>query len=262
MFNRYILIKKLIGNLKRALNLRNQGVGFDAFQSWMEEAKLTVTEDQFNKLSRYISLLKAKNQTLNLTRIVSEQEVWIKHIFDSVIAAKFFDLKPGMKVIDLGTGGGLPGIPLAILFPSIQFILADSVQKKITAVDEFIYQLALKNVQTICARAEDLGQNLDHRETYDAILTRAVAPLRILMELTLPLVHPYGNLFAYKGPDYIAELMHAKNALTKLKAEQPTVFNYSLPNQMGERTIIQVTKKFLTPETYPRRPGIPEKRPL
>jgi 16S rRNA (guanine527-N7)-methyltransferase len=167
-----------------------------------------------------------------------------------------------MQVMDVGTGGGLPGIPLAILFPSINFTLVDSVQKKITAVEEFAHELNLKNVRCIAERAETLGHDEAHRDQYDLVLTRALAPLRILIELTVPLIHLYGYVIAYKGPEYISELSQSQNAIAKLYAESPRVFQYSLPADMGNRTIIRITKKRVTPDVYPRRDGVPAKRPL
>ena len=199
---------------------------------------------------------------LNLTRIIDNQDVWIKHILDSLIAAPLFKVEPGMKVMDIGTGGGLPGIPLAILFPSVEFVLVDSTQKKIEAVREFAHELNLKNVQCIAERAEVLGQSPSHRNQYDLVLSRALAPLRVLIELTVPLIHLYGNVIAYKGPEYISELATSQNSITKLKAESPRVFQYSLPEGIGNRTLIQITKKHVTPDLYPRRDGMPAKRPL
>jgi len=186
----------------------------------------------------------------------------VKHIFDSLTPIRFLKLKKGMYIMDLGTGGGIPGIPIAILYPSINFVLVDSVQKKVDAVREFADELKLRNVKVINARAEELGRNPVHRNEYDIVLARALAPLPILVEYCVPLIHLYGYVIAYKGPDYIEELSMAKNAITKLKAERPKIFHYKLPNKMGERSIIQITKKQVTPEIYPRRVGVPKKNPL
>lgn len=228
----------------------------------MEEAGLAITDSQFKKLSKYVDLLKDKNEELNLTSIVDSKDVWIKHILDSLMAAPFFKVEPGMKVMDIGTGGGLPGIPLAILFPSVEFTLVDSTQKKIEAVREFAHELNLNNVQCIAERAETLGQDIKHRDQYDLVLSRALAPLRILIELTVPLIHLYGHVVAYKGPEYISELAASQNAIIKLKAESPRILQYTLPEGMGNRTIALITKKHVTPDLYPRRDGMPNKRPL
>jgi len=250
------LIKDLAAALKGMLHFQQ------SFEKWLDDAGLDITDSQFKKLSQYVDLLKNKNEELNLTAITDTKQIWIKHILDSLMAVPFFEVKPGLQVADIGTGGGLPGIPLAILFPSISFTLVDSVQKKITAVEEFVHELNLKNVRCIAERAETLGHGESHRDQYDIVLTRALAPLRVLIELTVPLIHLYGYVIAYKGPEYISELSASQNAITKLHAESPRVFQYSLPENMGERTIIRITKKRVTPDVYPRRDGVPAKRPL
>lgn len=250
------LIKDFASAMKEMLKFQQ------SFEEWLDNAGLDITDSQFKKLAQYVDLLKKKNEELNLTAITDGKQIWIKHILDSLMAIPFFNAKPGIQVADIGTGGGLPGIPLAILFPSINFTLVDSVQKKITAVEEFAHELNLKNIRCISQRAETLGHDPDHRDQYDIVLTRALAPLRVLIELTVPLIHLYGNVIAYKGPEYISELSVSQNAIIKLHAESPRVFQYSLPEDMGERTIIRITKKRVTPDVYPRRDGIPSKRPL
>lgn len=232
------------------------------FEKWMNDSGMGITDAQFDKLSKYLDLLKAKNNNLNLTKILDSREMWIKHILDSLIAVPFFDLKPGYKVLDIGTGGGLPGIPLAILFPSVSFTLIDATQKKIAAVQEFAKELNLNNVICLPVRAEVLGHDSSHRNQYDLVLTRALAPLRVLIELTIPLMRLYGNSVSYKGPEYISEIAVSQNAISKLKCESPRIFQYSLPEGMGNRTIIQITKKHVTPDVYPRRDGVPFKNPL
>ena len=255
MFNRSLLLQNFTDTLKEMLKMHR------SFNQWMEEVGVDLTDDQFNKLSNYLQLLKAKNEVLNLTRITDSHEAWIKHILDSLMAAPFFN-KPGMQVIDIGTGGGMPGIPLAILFPSAQFTLVDATEKKMVAVSEFVHELNLKNIRCLTSRIENLGHSTEHREEYDLVLARALAPLRVLVELAVPLIHPYGNLIAYKGAEYLSELAQSKTAIETLKAESPRVFHYSLPEDMGQRALIQVTKKTVTDMKYPRRDGVPASKPL
>jgi len=254
-FERRRLIESLTSTLKGMLAMHA------SFKTWMQDVGVEITEQQFNKLSKYLLLLKDKNEELNLTRITDNREVWIKHILDSLMAAPFFD-KPGLKVADIGTGGGLPGIPLAILFPSAQFTLIDSTEKKVAAVAEFAEALGLRNVHVIAGRVETLAHTSGYREDFDLVLARALAPLRVLVELAIPLIHPYGHVIAYKGPEYISELSQAKNAVDKLRCESPRIFQYTLPEGMGDRTLLSLTKKTVTNEKYPRRDGIPSKRPL
>ncbi len=263
MYHKQYLLRRLTGSLGKILNLAIDKMSpFQVFENYLEREGVKINEKKFDKINRFVELLIEKNKTLNLTSIVSEEEVWVKHIFDSLIPIRFLKLKKDMHIMDLGTGGGMPGIPIAILYPSINFILVDSVEKKVDAVREFADELKLRNVKVINARAEELGRDPVHRNEYDIVLARALAPLPILAEYCVPLIHLYGYVIAYKGPDYIEELSRAKNAITKLKAERPKVFHYKLPNKMGERTIIQITKKQVTPEAYPRRVGVPKKNPL
>lgn len=254
-FERRRLIESLAGTLRGMLAMH------ESFKGWMEEVGVSMTEEQFSKLAKYLQLLKEKNEELNLTRITDNREAWIKHILDSLMAAPFFE-KPGMRVVDIGTGGGLPGIPLAIMFPSAKFTLIDSTEKKMAAVAEFCHKLNLPNVHCIAGRIEALAHEPGHREDYDLALARAVAPLRTLLELAIPLIHPYGYVVTYKGPEYISELALAGNTIEKLRCEAPRVFRYSLPEEMGERTLLRFTKKTVTSDIYPRRDGIPTKRPL
>jgi len=223
---------------------------------------ISVPEIPFRMLEEFVRILHDKNEEVNLTAITDEREIWIKHILDSISPASFIRFKPKNKWIDIGTGGGLPGIPLAILFPHTEFVLMDSVQKKAEAVGGFIRHLGLGNATVICERAETLGQDPGHREQYDGVLARAVASLHVLVELGVPLIHPYGSVVCYKGPDYLMELTAARTAIQKLKAELPKIYHYSLPEDMGNRLILEISKKDTTPAIYPRRPGIPNKKPL
>lgn len=254
-FERRRLVESLASTLKSMLEMHA------SFRTWMQDVGVSITEEQFDKLAKYLQLLKAKNEELNLTRITDNREAWIKHILDSLMTAPFFD-KPGMRVADIGTGGGMPGIPLAILFPSAKFTLVDSTQKKVEALEGFVRELNLRNVGCVAARIENFAHMDAHREDYDLVLARALAPLRVLVELAVPLIHPYGYVVAYKGPEYIQELSLAKNALSKLHTEAPRVFHYSLPEGMGDRTLLRMTKKDPSPAGYPRRDGVPTKNPL
>lgn len=254
-YERRGLIESLTNVLKGMLKMHTD------FKDWMEGVGIDIGEEQFAKLAKYLQLLQAKNEAVNLTRITDGREAWIKHILDSLIAAPFFN-KPGMRAIDIGTGGGLPGIPLAILFPDCRFVLLDATEKKVAAVADFCRELDLRNVDCIAGRIEVVGREPGYREDFDIVLARAVAPLRTLIEYAIPLIHPYGTVIAYKGPEYISELSLASNAVEKLRCEPPRVYHYSLPEGMGERTLLTLTKKTVTSDTYPRRDGVPSSKPL
>lgn len=263
MSHKQYLYRRLTTTLGNVLNVAvDRMTPFQVFKSFFAKEGFKITEKQFDKLSRFVELLIAKNEQLNLTSITSEEEVWIKHIFDSLIPIRFLKLEKVKLVMDLGTGGGIPGIPLAILHPSIEFVLVDSIQKKVDAIREFVTALRLKNVKVVCARAEELGQNPDYRDQFDVVLSRALAALPILIEYSVPLIHLYGIVGAYKGPDYVDELSRSTKAIIKLKAEQPMISHYNLPGGMGQRSFIRITKKQVTPHYYPRRVGVPKKDPL
>lgn len=223
---------------------------------------LSLTDPLCERLEHFMDLLLERNQALNLLAPVDRHTLRIKHILDSLEAVRYLELKPGMKVLDLGTGGGLPGIPLAIVFPEVQFTLLDATAKKMEAVDDFVRGLGLKNVRTLNGRAEELAHDPAYREDFDRVVSRAVAPLRVLLELAMPFVHLNGKFVAYKGPEYINEVIQSRTALASLQAEPPQIKLYSLPEGMGERVCLIFSKKFQTPAHYPRHDGMPAKRPL
>ena len=223
---------------------------------------LHLIDSQFEKLAEFVQLLHQKNEELNLTAIRDIKEIWIKHVIDSLAPISLISEKKGARVLDLGTGGGLPGIPLAICLPNVAFTLMDSTNKKIEAVAEFAKKLGLKNVLCIHDRAEHAAHLPSMREQYDFVVSRAVAPLKVLAELTIPFICPYGKVLSYKSQDVLQELAEARTAIVKLKAEPPRISYYELPEQMGQRSLIILTKKWPTPDTYPRREGLPSKKPL
>ncbi|MFH1012834.1 MAG: 16S rRNA (guanine(527)-N(7))-methyltransferase RsmG [Candidatus Peregrinibacteria bacterium] len=233
-----------------------------AIQKLGDQIHLSLVDEVCEKLEQFLDLLIKKNQELNLTAEMDRPAMRVKHIIDSLMVARFLEVRPGMMILDLGTGGGLPGIPLAILFPEANFVLMDATEKKMAAVQEFITELALPNAKVVTGRAEELAHNSDFREEFDRVLARAVAPLRVLVELAYPFVHLNGKFIAYKGPDYVNELANSGHAFEALHAESPQVKPYSLPNGMGERAFIIVPKLHQTPPHYPRRDGMPAKRPL
>ena len=166
------------------------------------------------------------------------------------------------KIIDVGTGAGFPGLPLAITNEKLNVTLSDSLGKRIDFLKYVVKELGLKNVDIVEGRAEDLGQNEEFREKFDFSVARAVSKLPVLLEYTLPFVKTGGFFIAYKGPDYILELEKASQALTKLGGEVFLIKNFKIKEMEIERNIIIFKKTINTPRIYPRRPGAPLKKPL
>ena len=212
-------------------------------------------ERALDRFELYQRLLLEWNEKMNLTAITDPVEVAQKHFADSLAALPY--LQPGAKVIDVGTGAGFPGVPLLILRPELQLTLADSLQKRLTFLETLLRELGL-HAQLVHGRAEDLGQNRLYREQFDAALSRAVAGLPVLLELTTPFVKVGGAAIAYKG-DAAEELEKAKSAAFLLHVQLRQV---ELASDLGKRCLIFADKKAPTPKAYPRKAGTPNRKPL
>ena len=227
-----------------------------------KNAGITLSKSQIQQLEKFADLMEAKNKVLNLTSIRDPKEFRIKQILNSLMLGKFIPLESFKSVADLGTGGGFPGIPLAIAYPETQFFLVDSVQKKIRAVQEFAEQLGLKNVKALSERIEVLGQDLDYRQRFDLVTAQALAPLPVLLELAVPLVRVGGLFVAMKGPNYPEELALSKGAIRSLVIGEPKIESYELPEGSGSRHLLVFHKTKSTPPQYPRKTGVPGMDPL
>lgn len=203
----------------------------------------------------YHRLLAEWNERMNLTAITDPVAVAEKHFADSLAALPY--LKPAMRVIDVGTGAGFPGVPLLIMEPGLDLTLADSLNKRLTFLDALLKELGL-TAALVHGRAEDLGQNKLYREKYDAALSRAVANLPVLLELTTPFVKVGGSAIAYKG-DGAEELESARSAAFLLHVKLRSV---DLASNLGKRCLIFADKTAPTPKAYPRKAGTPSKKPL
>ena len=212
-------------------------------------------EKALDRFEIYQRLLAEWNEKMNLTAITDPVEVAEKHFADSLAALPY--LKPGMKVIDVGTGAGFPGVPLLIMMPELQMTLADSLQKRLTFLEALLQELGLK-AALVHGRAEDLGQNKLYRERFDAATSRAVASLPVLLELTTPFVKVGGTAVAYKG-DAAEELKNARSAAFLLHVQLRQV---ELESNLGKRCLIFADKTAPTPKQYPRKAGTPNKKPL
>ncbi|MCL2694776.1 MAG: 16S rRNA (guanine(527)-N(7))-methyltransferase RsmG [Clostridiales bacterium] len=214
-----------------------------------------LTGEQCDKFVAYIRLLIEWNQKINLTAITEPEAIATKHFLDSLAALPY--LKEGATVVDVGTGAGFPGVPLLITRPDLQLTLMDSLQKRVKFLETLCAELGLA-ATCLHLRAEDMGRDAKYRERFDAALTRAVAPLPVLLELTLPLVRVGGQSICYKGETF-AELPLAQNAAFILGG---TLSQVAVPADYGVRNLIICTKKTPTPSAYPRKAGLPAKKPL
>jgi 16S rRNA (guanine527-N7)-methyltransferase len=211
----------------------------------------------------YAALLLRANQRLNLTRVTEPYEVALLHLVDAVAPITLLDTSGATSAIDLGSGGGIPGIPLAIARPEIRWILVDSVQRKAAILREFVETLGLANVSVLADRIETMGQSPLHRERHDFVAARACAPLPVLAELSMPLLAIEGMLVAWKGPltEQDEEIRRGRAALEQLGGSLDVV-RPAGPAVLGGHTIVIASKRKPTPDRYPRRPGVPSRRPL
>lgn len=214
-------------------------------------------------LERYVALLLEANARLNLTRVVEPDDVARLHLLDSLAALPLLDAAAPSRAIDLGSGGGVPAIPLAIARPEISWILVESVGKKAAALRSFVAALSVPNVEVVAERAETLGRLPAFREAFELATARACAALPVLAELALPLLRPGGELIAWKGPlaDDDAEVRRGRVAIGQLGAGKLRIVPSGRP-ELGGHTFVVVAKVAPTPARFPRRPGEPGKRPL
>lgn len=224
--------------------------------------QVELSAEMVEKFSTFYRLLLSWNEKMNLTAITEPEDVAVKHFIDSLTCFSVISLPRGAAVIDIGTGAGFPGIPLKIIRPDLQLTLVDSLQKRVAFLTEAGRELAFSSFTPIHGRAEELGQDKQHRERYDLVVSRAVAALPLLAELCLPFAKVGGNFLAMKGPDGKKELLAAQNALAILGGGEGQLHSISLPVSGDKRTLIVIPKNKPIPRAYPRRPGIPQKKPL
>ena len=222
-------------------------------QEFLEElAKLGInlTNDQIDKLARFYQLLVTWNEKINLTTIIKEEEVYLKHFYDSLTLIKVVDLRQPLTILDVGTGAGFPGIVLKIVFPNLKITLLDSLTKRINYLNEIIKELDLHDIETVCSRCEEYTKI--NREKYDLVVARAVSHLKILSEMIIPTVKVNGYFVAMKA-NLNDELEKTIPMLKKLNSELKEIKEFSLPIENSKRTLVVIKKNAKTALLYPRK---------
>lgn len=227
---------------------------------FLEELKklgILLTPKQEQDLETYYKLLISYNNNVNLTAITKEEDVYLKHFYDSLTLFKGIDLKENLKICDLGTGAGFPGLVLKIVFPNLSITLVDSLEKRIKFLDLVIKELELKNIKTVHSRIEEFKET----EAFDVVVSRAVSKINILLELGCKLPKVNG-LFVFMKGNILEELKSAKNALKVLNYSLEKIINFKLPIEESERNIVILKHTSPTSNKYPRQFSIIKKKPL
>ena len=224
-------------------------MNIEEFIKEIKKLNIEVTEQNLKDLEKYKDLLIEYNKKFNLTAIKTEEEIYLKHFYDSLTLTKGLSLEGNLKLLDIGTGAGFPGLVLKIFYPNLEITLLDSNNKKITFLETVIKELNLKNITCIHNRAESLPDN--YREYFDIITSRAVAHLRILSELSIPYLKVGGKLIAMKGISD-EEIKESKEILNRLDSSIANVITFNLPIENSNRSLVIIEKKKETNKLYPR----------
>ena len=198
------------------------------------------------------------NKSVNLTAVKDREEFIQKHFIDSLLCAGSLEFTEASSICDVGTGGGFPGVPLAVVFPEKNFVLMDSLDKRVRIVRQICEELGINNVEVVHGRAEDLARKEEYRDSFDVCVSRAVANMRVLCEYCMPFVKPEGSFIAYKGPDCEEEVREASKAISLLGGQTARIETLE---HLGH-CLVYVTKRTATPKAYPRKAGTPAKKPL
>lgn len=228
---------------------------------------IEISDDQINCFEKYYELLIEKNKVMNLTAITDKEDVIVKHFIDSIalipyLTDKGININNKLKIIDIGTGAGFPGLPLKIMMPDVKFTLLDSLNKRVSFLNEVIDELKLKDIEALHGRAEDYASDNKYREKYDICVSRAVANLSTLSEYCIPFVKEDGFFISYKAGESEEEINNSKNAIKILGGKINKVEEFVLPGTDASRVFVFIRKLELTDKKYPRKAGVPAKKPL
>ncbi|WP_346940508.1 16S rRNA (guanine(527)-N(7))-methyltransferase RsmG [uncultured Clostridium sp.] len=235
---------------------------FDMLKEACENEGLVFDATMYNNFIQYKALIKEWNEKINLTAIIEDEEIIKKHFIDSIKVFEFPYVREAKKIIDIGTGGGFPGIPMKIVKPDSSIVLLDSLNKRINFLNEVIDKLELKDIKTIHGRAEDFAQKTEYREEFDLAVSRAVANLTVLLELCLPYVKVGGYFIALKGPAIEDEIKDSKVALKVLGGAIEEILEVNIAGSDLKHNLLVIKKVKDTPKKYPRKAGTVNKSPI
>jgi 16S rRNA (guanine527-N7)-methyltransferase len=231
-------------------------------KSTMQRIGIEASQDQLDKFALYREMVLEWNKKVNLTAIVDPLDFEIKHLADSLTACQYHGFINAKSIIDVGSGAGFPGLPMAICYPHKQFVLIDSLRKRVNILVEIIDALQIKNTLALHGRAEDLARDSSHRERYDLCASRAVANLAVLSEYCIPFVRKGGYFAAYKTLNSLEELEAGKKAIRVLGGRYVDTTSFAVSSALSNHQIYWIEKIASTPKIYPRKAGIPSKNPI
>lgn len=234
----------------------------DLFIQKLKLLDINISSGQIEQFIMFYEMMVDTNKVMNLTSVTEPKEVIDKHFIDSLAIKKIYNLNRNVSVIDVGTGAGFPGIPLKIIFPDIQIVLLDSLNKRVKFLNEVVAALGLKGVRCIHERSEDAARDKEYRESFDLCVSRAVANLSTLSELCIPFIKVGGRFISYKAGNSKQEIEEANGAVKRLGGRIKGITEFLLPDTKFDRVFVEIEKIKNTGNKYPRKAGMPSKQPL